>query len=81
MEKDSKIYVAGHKGLVGSVIVERLKKEVYTNLVYKTHSELELTDQSAVFDFFKAERLESIFLAAAEMGGIFSNNTYGSLYI
>ena len=56
MEKGSKIYIAGHKGLVGSAITRQLKKEGYNNLVFKTHAELELTDQQKVFDFFKEER-------------------------
>ena len=81
MEKDSKIFVAGHSGLVGSAIVRQLKKEEYKNLVYKNHNELELTDQKAVFKFFEVERPEYVFLAAAKVGGILSNNTYPAQFI
>ena len=81
INKNSKIYVAGHTGLVGSTIVRQLRKEGYTNLVYRTHSELELTDQQSVFDFFKTEKPEYVFLAAAKVGGILSNNTYPAQFI
>jgi len=81
MEKASKIYIAGHKGLVGSAITRQLKKEGYNNLVFKTHAELELTDQQKVFDFFKEEKPEYVFLAAAKVGGILSNNTYPGQFI
>jgi len=81
MEKDSKIYVAGHNGLVGSAIVRQLKEEGYKNLAYKSHNELELTDQNAVFKFFEVERPEYVFLAAAKVGGILSNNTYPAQFI
>lgn len=75
MKKDSKIYVAGHKGLVGSAIVRNLKKKGYKNIIGKTHGELDLTDQRAVREFFKEERPEYVFLAAAHVGGINANNT------
>jgi len=81
MEKQSKIYVAGHRGLVGSAIVKSLEARGYTNLVTRTHSELDLTDQSAVAAFFKAEKPEYVFLAAAKVGGIVANNTYRGEFI
>lgn len=73
MEKTSKIYVAGHNGLVGGEILEQLKKEGYTNLIYKTHLELDLQDKNIVYDFFLKEKPEYVFLAAAKVGGIFAN--------
>lgn len=76
MEKTSKIFVAGHRGLVGSAIVRQLQKDGYTQIVVRTHAELDLIDQSAVAQFFKAEKPEFVFLAAAKVGGIFANNTY-----
>lgn len=75
MEKDSKIYVAGHRGLVGSAIVRNLKEKGYTNIIGKTHSELDLKDQNAVRKFFEEEKPEYVFLAAAKVGGINANNT------
>ena len=75
MEHDSKIFVAGAKGLVGTAIVRHLKKQGYTNILAPTHSALELIDQRAVFDYFKKENPEYIFLAAAKVGGILANNT------
>jgi len=81
MEKKSKIYVAGHRGLVGSAIVKSLEARGYTNLVTRTHSELDLTDQSAVAAFFEAEKPEYVFLAAAKVGGIVANNTYRGEFI
>jgi len=81
MEKESKIYIAGHTGLVGSAITRQLKKEDHSNLVFRTHSELELTDQEKVNDFFKSEKPEYVFLAAAKVGGILSNNTYPAQFI
>jgi len=81
MEKESKIYIAGHTGLVGSAITRQLKKEDHSNLVFRTHSELELTDQKKVNDFFKSEKPEYVFLAAAKVGGILSNNTYPAQFI
>ena len=76
MEKNSKIYVAGHRGLVGSALVRNLEKAGYTNLVYRTHAELELTDTHAVETFFETEKPEYVILAAAKVGGIVANNTY-----
>ena len=68
MNKDSKIFVAGHRGLVGSAILKNLKAKGYTNFVLRTHAELDLTDQQAVHDFFAAEKPEYVFLAAARSG-------------
>lgn len=76
MDKDSKIYVAGHKGLVGSAITRFLKKENYKNLILKTHQELDLTNQQQTYNFFKKERPEFVFLAAAKVGGILANSLY-----
>ena len=73
MEKESKIYVAGHRGMVGSAIVRELKRQGYANIITRTHSELDLTDQRAVNDFFAQERPEYVFLAAAKVGGIIAN--------
>ncbi|MCL4113114.1 UNVERIFIED_CONTAM: hypothetical protein GTU68_044208, partial [Idotea baltica] len=81
MNKDSKIYVAGHRGLVGSAIVKNLQNKGYTNLVYKTHKELDLTDKIAVEDFFAVEKPEYVILAAAKVGGIVANNTYRADFI
>lgn len=76
MEKHQKIYVAGHRGMVGSAIVRKLNQEGYSNLVYRSSAELDLRDQKAVFDFFSHEKPEFVFLAAAKVGGILANNTY-----
>ncbi|MDR2955951.1 MAG: NAD-dependent epimerase/dehydratase family protein, partial [Prevotella sp.] len=69
INKDAKIYVAGHRGLVGSAILSSLKNKGYSNLVLRTHAELDLTDQIAVADFFANEKPEYVFLAAAKVGG------------
>ena len=74
MELDSKIYVAGHRGMVGSAIVRQLKKQGYKNIITRSHSELDLTDQKAVNDFFAEEKPEYVFLAAAKVGGIVANS-------
>ncbi|MDE7363232.1 MAG: GDP-L-fucose synthase [Oscillospiraceae bacterium] len=74
MDKNSKIYVAGHKGLVGSAIVEQLRDEGYTNIICRSHSELDLTNRNDVRDFFAAEKPEYVFLAAARVGGIGAMN-------
>ena len=74
--KKSKIFVAGHKGLVGSALVRGLQKNGYNNIVTKNSSELDLTDTRAVFDFFANEKPSWVFLAAAKVGGIYANNTY-----
>jgi GDP-L-fucose synthase len=76
MDKSSKIYVAGHKGMAGSAIVRRLTSEGYNNFILRTSSELDLRDQSAVAQFFKEAKPEYVFLAAAKVGGIYSNNKY-----
>ena len=73
MEKDSKIYVAGHRGMVGSAIVRELRRQGYNNIITRTHAELDLTDQKAVNGFFASERPEYVFLAAAKVGGIEAN--------
>lgn len=74
MDKDSKIYVAGHRGMVGSAIVRELQRQGYTNIIVRTHGELDLTDQQAVEEFFKSEKPEYVFLAAAKVGGIMANS-------
>lgn len=76
MEKKSKIYVAGHNGMVGSAIVRLLKKEGYENLLLRSSAELDLTNQAAVAEFFEKEKPEFVFLAAAKVGGIEANNTF-----
>lgn len=81
MNKDSKIFVAGHRGLVGSAIVRALQKKGSTNLILKTRQELDLTDQHAVADFFATEHPEYVFLAAAKVGGIMANKTYPADFI
>ena len=81
MQKNSKIYIAGHRGLVGSAILKNLKQKGYTNLIYKTHKELDLLDSVAVANFFKKEKPEFVFLAAAKVGGIVANNTYRADFI
>lgn len=81
MEKSSKIYVAGHRGLVGSAIVRLLQQQGYSNLVYRTHKELDLTDQQQVRQFFDQEKPVYVFLAAAKVGGIYANNTYPAEFI
>ncbi|MDD5053064.1 MAG: GDP-L-fucose synthase [Sulfuricurvum sp.] len=81
MQKNSKIYIAGHRGLVGSAIVKNLREKGYTNLIYKTHNELDLCNQQAVAEFFEAEKPEYVILAAAKVGGIVANNTYRADFI
>ncbi|MDC1195263.1 GDP-L-fucose synthase [Flavobacteriaceae bacterium] len=81
MDISSKIYVAGHRGLVGSAIIKNLNSKGYLNIVTKTHSELDLTDQKAVQDFFENHQPEYVFLAAAKVGGIEANNTYRGAFI
>lgn len=81
MNRDAKIYVAGHRGLVGSAIVKNLQSKGFTNLVYRTHAELNLSDGAAVAEFFKTEKPEYVFLAAAKVGGIVANNTYRAEFI
>jgi len=81
MEKTSKIYVAGHRGLVGNSILKALQQRGYTNIVVKTHKELDLTRQKEVEDFFMAEKPEYVFLSAAKVGGILANSTYPAEFI
>jgi len=81
MDKQSKIYVAGHRGLVGSALIRHLHVQGYTNLVTRTHAELDLTNQHAVADFFAKEQPEYVFLAAAKVGGVVANNTYPAEFI
>ncbi len=81
MKKDSKIYVAGHRGLVGSALWKNLESKGYTNLIGKTLQELDLMDQKATAQFFEQERPEYVFLAAAKVGGIVANNTYRGEFI
>ncbi len=81
MNKHAKIYVAGHKGLVGSAILRKLKLAGYQNLLLRTHSELDLTNQAAVAAFFQSEKPDYVILAAAKVGGIYANNTYPADFI
>jgi len=81
MQKDSKIYIAGHRGLVGSAILKNLQQKGYSNLIYKTHNDLDLLDSVAVAEFFKTEKPEFVILAAAKVGGIVANNTYRAEFI
>ena len=81
MKKDSKIYVAGHRGLVGSAIMDNLKGKGYSNIVTRTHKELDLTNTSDVAKFFELEKPEYVFLAAAKVGGIVANNVYRADFI
>jgi GDP-L-fucose synthase len=81
MNKTDKIYIAGHRGMVGSAILRELKAEGYTNFILKTSSELDLRNQQAVTDFFKKEKPDYVFLAAAKVGGIIANNTYRADFI
>lgn len=81
MNKDSKIFVAGHRGLVGSAILKNLQQKGYTNFILRTHAELDLTDQLAVNEFFAAEKPEYVFLSAAHVGGIMANSVYRADFI
>jgi len=81
MKQQSKIYVAGHRGLVGSAIIRNLISKGYQNIITRTHSELDLTDQIATGDFFAKEKPDYVFLAAAKVGGIYANNTYPAEFI
>ncbi|MDK0750902.1 GDP-L-fucose synthase [Clostridium perfringens] len=81
MNKNSKIYVAGHRGLVGSAIVRNLEEKGFKNIICRTHKELDLTNQNEVKKFFEEERPEYVFLAAAKVGGIHANNTYPADFI
>ncbi|MGQ7867797.1 GDP-L-fucose synthase family protein [Sunxiuqinia sp. sy24] len=81
MNRDSKLYIAGHRGLVGSALLEKLKEKGYHNFILRSHAELDLTNQQAVASFFKAEKPDYVFLAAAKVGGIMANNTYRGEFI
>jgi len=81
MEKSGKIYIAGHRGMVGSALVRKLNKEGYNNIIVKTSSELDLRSQEAVEHFFETEKPDYVFLAAAKVGGILANNTYRADFI
>ena len=81
MHKTAKIYVAGHRGMVGSAIVRKLRAEGYENIITRSSSELDLRDQRAVADFYEAEKPDYVFLAAAKVGGIVANNTYRAAFI
>jgi len=81
MNKDSKIYIAGHRGMVGSAITRELQKQGYTNFLFREFQELDLTNQQAVADFFATEKPEYVVLAAAKVGGIVANNTYRAQFI
>ena len=76
-----RIYVAGHNGLVGSAIVRVLRAQGHAQIVTRSHAELELTDQAQVRDFFRSERIDQVYLAAAKVGGIHANNTYPADFI
>lgn len=81
MDNKAKIYIAGHKGMVGSAILRKLKEEGFDNLVFRTSKELDLRNQTDVNDFFKSEKPEYVFLAAAKVGGIVANNTFRADFI
>ena len=81
MDKHARVYIAGHRGLVGSAIVRNLRAKGYDNLLLRPHAELDLTEQQATEAFFAAERPEYVFLAAAKVGGILANNTYPAEFI
>lgn len=81
MDKNAKIYLAGHRGLVGSAILRHLQKEGFSNILYKTHAELDLTNQEAVEEFFTKEKPQFVILAAAKAGGIAANSTYRADFI
>ena len=81
MDLNDKIYIAGHRGLVGSAIVRQLEQRGFVNLIMRTHKELDLTSQAQVQNFFKQEKLDYVILAAAQVGGIYANNTYPADFI
>ena len=81
MNKNLKIYVAGHRGMVGSAIVRQLQAKGYGNIVTRAHAELDLCNQQAVAQFFRDERPDQVYLAAAKVGGIHANNTYPAEFI
>jgi GDP-L-fucose synthase len=81
LDSDARIYVAGHRGLVGSAVVRALKHQGYDNLVVSAHSELDLTNQAAVHDFFRRERPDAVIMAAARVGGIYANDSQPALFM
>jgi GDP-L-fucose synthase len=81
LPKDAFIYVAGHRGMVGSAIVRRLQAEGYSRIITRTHAELDLIDQRAVAEFFRGEKIDAVFMAGARVGGIHANNTYRADFI
>jgi GDP-L-fucose synthase len=81
LNKNTKIYIAGHRGMVGSAIIRQLQAKGFNNLTTKTHAELDLTNQQAVKEFFEQEKPEEVYLAAAKVGGIHANNTYPAQFI
>ena len=81
MTANPKIYIAGHRGMVGSAIVRNLMAKGFTNIVMRTHSELDLTNQAAVQAFFETEKPDQVYLAAAKVGGIYANNTFPAQFI
>ena len=81
MDKNAKIYIAGHRGLVGSAILENLKSKGYSNIITRTHKELDLANQLDVAEFFSNEKPEYVLLAAAKVGGIVANNVYRADFI
>lgn len=81
LQQDSRIYVAGHRGLVGSAVLRALQQQGYRNLLFRTHQELDLTEQAAVREFFDRERPAAVIMAAARVGGILANNTHPALFI
>lgn len=81
MNSQPKIYIAGHRGMVGSAIVRELKRQGHTNIVTRTHAELDLIDQAAVKHFFESEKPDQVYLVAAKVGGIYANNTYPADFI
>jgi GDP-L-fucose synthase len=81
MDSNARIFVAGHRGLVGSALIRNLEAKGYGNLITRSHAELDLTDQHAVDRFFEAEKLDYVFLAAAKVGGIYANNTFPAEFI
>ena len=81
MEKNAKIYIAGHRGMVGSAIIRKLNAKGFENIIFRTSSELDLRNQQAVSDFFQKEKPDYVFLAAAKVGGILANNTYRAEFL
>lgn len=81
MPTQPRIYIAGHRGMVGAAIVRALSRRGYTDLITRTHAELDLTDQGQVRAFFQAEKIDQVYLAAAKVGGIHANNTYPAEFI